>query len=302
MSLVDRLPAPPLPQWLAAQLPGLDRYRVDVGGQRMHVMEAGAGRPVLMVHGCPTWGFLYRKVIAELRGEPLRLIAPDLIGLGFSDHPRDIGLHRLDAHMGWMGALVEQLDLQDVILVVQDWGGPVGTGAFLKQRHRLGGLVVMNTVLAPPKPGFKSTAFHRLGRLPVVSDVLFRGLGFPQRALWLAQGDKRSIRGQVARAYAYPLRKRRDNAAGLGLTRMVPDSLNHPSVEPLGRVAALVSQYDGPAAIVWGDKDPVLGGLKRRIASALPQAEVDSTDGGHFLQEEVPDRIAAAIRRVAGLA
>ncbi|HET8646648.1 MAG TPA: haloalkane dehalogenase, partial [Vicinamibacteria bacterium] len=75
-------PAPPLPDWIARQLPpAVRRYRADVGGLRMHVMETGEGRPVLAVHGNPTWSFLYRKVAAALAGEPLRLVMPDLVGL-----------------------------------------------------------------------------------------------------------------------------------------------------------------------------------------------------------------------------
>ena len=288
---------PELPEWLAAMVP-FDRSIVDVDGVATHVMGTGRGRPVLLIHGNPTWGFLYRKVAAELAGEPFRLIMPDLPGLGFSDRI-PVAHHTLDRHIAWSGSLIDALGLSEVVLVVQDWGGPIGLGGFIGREDRLGGLVVLNTVLGPPKPGFRPTAFHRLARVPVASDLLFRGLGFPQRALWTAQGDRRSIRGSVAKAYAYPLRGRRRNGAPLALTRMVPDSMEHPSVAPLGRVAELVAAYDGPAVIVWGDRDPVLGKLRDRTARALPQAEVVRTNGGHFLQEQHPAEIAAAIRAVA---
>ncbi len=79
---------------------------------------------------------------------------------------------------------------------------------------------------------------------------------------------------------------------------MVPDSLHHPSVAELTRCEAVISAFDGPAEIVWGNKDPVLGRLRNRIARALPQAKVTDTDGGHFLQEEHPKEIAEAIHRV----
>jgi cis-3-alkyl-4-acyloxetan-2-one decarboxylase len=119
------IPAPPLPAWLDRMVP-FERSVVDLGEHRVHVMQAGSGRPVLMLHGNPTWGFLWRKVAAELRGEPLRLVMPDLVGLGFSDKPRDLAAHTLENHGRWMAALVERLDLRDLVFVGQDWGGPIG--------------------------------------------------------------------------------------------------------------------------------------------------------------------------------
>ena len=90
-----------------------------------------------------------------------------------------------------------------------------------------------------------------------------------------------------------------NNTAPLALARMVPDSPEHPSIEPLERCQAMVEAFDGPAAIVWGERDPILGRLLRRTQRLLPNAEVTTTQAGHFLQEEVPVEIAAAIRSVA---
>lgn len=99
---------------------------IDVGGYHMHVMELGSGQPVLMIHGNPTWSFLWRKVAAALTNEPLRLVMPDLIGLGLSDRPKSNKEHMIENHARWLGALVDALDLTDLVLVVQDWGGPMG--------------------------------------------------------------------------------------------------------------------------------------------------------------------------------
>jgi len=155
--------------------------------------------------------------------------------------------------------------------------------------------------VSPPRAGFRPTRFHRFSRVPLVSDVAFRLLGFPQNALHRAQGDAASIRGDVARAYRYPLRRLRDNAAPLALARMVPDGrADHPSLVPLEHVQAFVTSFAGPVAIVWGDRDPVLGRLRKRIEALLPKAVVTRTEAGHFLQEEVPAEIAAAIRSVTG--
>jgi len=289
-----------MPAWLESMVP-FQRYCVDVGGHRMHVMESGAtsGLPVLLLHGNPTWGFLYRRVARELDGADLRLIMPDLIGLGFSDKPKRAADHFLAAHIDWMGKLFEQLELERCVVAVQDWGGAIGIGALAANPQIRAGLVLMNTVVGPPRKGFRPTAFHRFAQMPIVSEAVFRVLGFPQTTMFVAQGDKLSIRGQAARAYRYPLRNLNENVAPLALARMVPDCHQHPSIPPLKRCQRYVDAFRGPAAIVWGDRDPVLGRARNWIARCFPDAPLTRTSAGHFLQEEVPAEIADAIRYVS---
>ncbi len=297
--MIVLVPPPALPAWIERQLPdGARRSAVDVGGRRLHVMEWGQGRPVLLLHGNPTWGFLYRKVVAELLGDQLRLIVPDLMGLGFSGRPPSRE-HRLEAHAAWLGTLLDGLGLSDLIFVGQDWGGPIGLLALADRPRLATGLVLLNTVIGPPRAGFRPTAFHRFARMPLLSTFAFRLLGFPQIALHRVQGDPRSIRGDVARAYRYPLRGWRRNAAPLALARLVPDSLEHPSVEPLRRCQAYAESFAGPVAVVWGERDPVLGRVRHHLQRTLPNARVTVTEAGHFLQEEVPREIASAVRQVA---
>lgn len=298
---MNKLPSPDMPDWIEKMLPeGHRRYCVDVGDrQTMHVMEAGEGFPVLMLHGNPTWGFLYRKIMERLSGQNLRCIAPDIIGLGFSTKPGRLEDHTLENHAAWLGSLIDQMDLDSLIFVGQDWGGPIGMRALADRPHLLKGLVILNTAIMPPKPDFKPTPFHKFSNMPVVSDVVFRLFHFPQIALHKVQGDPESIKGEVAKAYQYPLKKFKDNLAPLALARMVPNSLTHPTVEPLKKCQALAENFGGPCEIVWGKKDPILGRVLPRIKALLPQAGVTETNAGHFLQEEVPDQIAEAIVRVA---
>jgi haloalkane dehalogenase len=279
------------------------RRMVDVGdGQAMHVAEWGPPRatPVVMVHGNPSWGLLYRKVVGELveRGARLRLVVPDLIGLGLSTKPRDPAQHTLVQHGAWLARMIDALALDQMILVVQDWGGPIAMSAVRGQLERVAALVILNTVLGPPRPGFKPTAFHRFARMPVVSDVAFRLGGFPQNVMAFAQGDRSSILGKNLLGYVWPLRHLRDRAAPLALARMVPDSLDHPSVPELQRCQDALLAFTGPVALVWGDRDPILGRVIGHLQRLLPKAEVTRTEAGHFLQEEVPGPIADAILSV----
>ena len=106
------------------------------------------------------------------------------------------------------------------------------------------------------------------------------------------------MRGKVGKAYRYPLRRLRDNVAPLALARMVPNTPSHPSMEPLTRCQQYVDAFEGPAAIVWGAKDPVLGKVRSWMQQCFPQADCVVTGAGHFLQEEVPGPIADAVRKV----
>jgi len=304
-SVYDRgmteLPAPALPSWISRQLPaGTRRYRVDVGGVAMHVMERGEGRPVLLLHGNPTWGFLWRKVAALLPTDRLRVIMPDLVGLGLSDKP-PAAAHTLAQHAAWMGAFVDRLGLHDMILGVQDWGGAIGFGAMADAGRgaRARGLVVLNTAIGPPRPGFRPTAFHRFARAPIVSDLVFRALHFPQAFMGMAQGDRRPLPAAVTGAYVWPLRRFADRVAPLAMARMVPDGQAHASIPTLAASQAFVASFRGPAAIVWGDRDPVLGRVRTWVEKNLPEARVTRTAAGHFLQEEVPEEIAQGVMHVA---
>jgi haloalkane dehalogenase len=174
--------------------------------------------------------------------------------------------------------------------------------AMADRTARLRGIVLGNTAVGPPAPSFKPTLFHRLAQMPVLSDALFRGLGFPLGVLHYSQGDRRSIRGDVARAYRWPLRSIKSRAAPLALARMVPDSLAHATVPELQIVEELFRTAQVPVALVWGTKDPILGRVIGHAARLRPDATVVKTGAGHFLQEEVPDDLATAIVNVAAAA
>jgi cis-3-alkyl-4-acyloxetan-2-one decarboxylase len=296
--VTGRLAAPPLPEFIARELP-FERSLVEVGGLRLHVMEAGRGPAVVLLHGNPTWGYLWRKVAAPLAAAGLRAVMPDLAGLGLSDKPRDPAFHTLENHARLVGALLDVVAPGPLVLVLHDWGGPIGLAAIADRPGRLAGLVVTNGVVGPPRTPARPSSFHRFANLPLASDVAFRLLGFPQNVLHLSQADRRSISGDVARAYRWPLRRLADRVAPLALARMVPISDGHPSIPALRRSLAAASSFAGPAAIVWGERDPVLGPALRGVAEALPGAAVTRVPAGHYPQEEAPASIADAALAVA---
>jgi len=295
-----------LPAFIDALLPAGARHAtLAADGEQMHVMEWGPrdGRAIVLVHGNPTWGFLWRKVVAAVtaREPSLRLIVPDLVGLGLSSRPA-ASAHTLGNHGRWLGAVIDQLAPGPLVLVAQDWGGPVGMRAMADRKARLRGLVLGNTAVGPPAATFKPTLFHRLAHTPVVGDVLFRVLGFPLGVLHTTQGDKSSIHGDVARAYRWPLRSIKSRVAPLALARMVPDSLSHPTVPELAVCEELYRTAKVPVALVWGVRDPILGRVIGHAERLRPDASVVRTQAGHFLQEEVPDELATAIVDVAARA
>lgn len=295
-------PPPPLPEVLDAALPFRRRsFVLEEGpdaGRRLHFIDHGepGERPVVLQHGNPTWCYLWRKVIGRLTG--LRAVAPDLLGFGLSDRLPAVADHSLARHADAVAELVRALELEGAILVGQDWGGPVLAAVGARLPERVAGLVLANTtVLVPRRP--RGTLFHRFARIPLVSDLAFRGLGFPQVALSWAQGDRRSLAGRASRAYRWPLRGLRDRVGPLALARMVPHRPDHPSMPELRRGEEWALGFKGPTALVWGERDPILGRALGRHRRELPHARVFTTRAGHFLQEEVPEVLAEAIAGVA---
>lgn len=283
-----------MPEWLADQLPFKRRVFSDAGHD-IHFIDEGEGSPVLLLHGNPTWCYLWRKVIRILADNDLRVIAPDLVGLGLSDKPRDPATHTLDFHADRISALVRALDLKDLTIAAQDWGGPISAVMAARNPDRIHGAVFANTSIRVPNKPPRVTAFHKLSHRPVISDLIFRVFNYPVKKMYMVQGDRSSIGRTERRAYTWPLQKIRDRAAPLALARMVPTSLESPTIQTLREADDWARSFEGPVRLVWGRRDPILGRAIYPMKKLFPDAEVTETGAGHFLQEEVPEELAEAI-------
>lgn len=273
-------------------------YFIEVEpGIKIHVLEVGAGYPVYAQHGNPTSGFLYRKVAAALPADRVRIIMPTMVGLGFSSKV-PASEHTLENHMRWMTAAIDALQLDGVIYVGQDWGGPVGMGAMSELPGLLEGVVAMNTGFNAPTEKMSLSRAHSTVKTPVVGELLLEVFGSIFEALPDVQNDPASLPEEVLALYGRPLQDSGNSKAPLALMRMVTDGPDHPSATQMRQIEAYVGDLDVPAEIVWGVNDPILGPGLPIMKANFPNARVTETQAGHFLQEEVADEIAAAIMRL----
>jgi len=260
---------------------------------RMHYAVAGQGDPVLCLHGNATWSFLYRDLLRELSGH--RVIAPDLVGFGLSEKPRDPDAYSVEGHIEDVSALVESLDLRDLTLVVQDWGGPIGLGVALRAPERVRALVVLNTFGFGDggQPRAPSLGVRVL-KLPIVGEQLVQGLGVLHgRALERSITHPERRTAQVLGAYRDVQPGWYERAGALAFPRLVPTQGGDSAAELLRRSEAFLQSFEGPALILWGLRDPhngreVLESWKRR----LPRASViEVAQAGSLVQEDDPERL-----------
>ena len=290
----------PLPDYAAAVVSNdYKSYFIEVEpGIKIHVLEIGQGYPVYLQHGNPTSGLLYRKVVESLPLDSVRAIMPTMVGLGFSTKV-PASEHTLDNHMRWMNSVLKTLNLTEVVFVGQDWGGPVGMGALSLSPGVLKGAVVMNTGVRAPRVPMDLSRAHALVKTPLVGELLVEAMSplFFSR-LAEVQGDPATMPPQVMDLYRRPLQDSGNAKATLALMRMVADGPDHASSPALRDIERYVEGLDIPAELVWGMNDPILARGLPVMQKMLPTAPVIETEAGHFLQEEVPEIIAAAVLRI----
>jgi len=249
--------------------------------------DEGEGLPVVMVHGTPTWSFLYRHLVKALAGR-YRCVVPDHLGFGLSDKPKGFAFTP-QAHAENLSALLDHLDLKAYALVVHDYGGPIGLGAALEHPERVHALVIMNSWLWS-NAGTRS--FETAGRLAgsPLGRVLYRRLNFSPRVL-LPRGfaDKSKLTGEVHHHYLAPFPTPSSRDAPWVLARELTASGGWYDLL-YARLGALASV---PSLVLWGKQDPFFPhAYLRRWRETLPQAEVvELASVGHFIPEEAPEAV-----------
>jgi haloalkane dehalogenase len=266
---------------------------LDEGGTplRVHYVDEGPpdGAPVLLMHGEPSWSYLYRKVIADLAGRGRRAVAPDLIGFGRSDKPASRTDYTYEAHVYWMSQWLAQTELSDVTLFCQDWGGLIGLRLVAAYPERFAGVVVANTGLpvgAGWTEGFKAWLdfSQAVPQMPI--GVIVNG------------GTARDLTPAEVAAYDAPFPDESFKEGARQFPMLVPVTPSHASVAENQAAWRALERFEKPFLTAFSDGDAVTRGgekvFQERVPGAAGQPHV-TLRGGHFVQEDTPAEIADLI-------
>jgi haloalkane dehalogenase len=260
----------------------------DLTGLRMAHVEQGEGPVVLMLHGEPTWSFLYRKMIPVFAENGFRAMAPDLVGFGRSDKPAAISDYSYAAHVAWTLSWMDQHDLSDITLVCQDWGSLIGLRLAAEHPDRFSRIVVANGFLPtgdrPPPTAFRIwRAFARYSPVFPVGRIV-------------QSGTSHHLPPDVVRAYDAPFPSAEYKAGARIFPRLVPTRSDDPAM-PANRAAwDALGRWTKPFLTAFGKKDPILGFadrvLQRHVPGAAGQPHRELAQANHFVQEDAGNELA----------
>lgn len=288
---------PDLPEWLRDLYPFRTRL-ATIGQYHMSLVDEGPTEaPVLLLlHGNPTWSFLYRDLIRQA-GERFRVIAPDTIGFGLSDKPQDESYHTLTRHIENLGALVDALGLAQFTMVAHGWGGPIGLGYAVSHPEKISRLVLCNTWALP-------TANSSRHKLPLAMRVANSGrigrfldslLGLSMASA-VASRTHRKPSDWVLEGYRYPFPNLPSRVASGAFTRMYFEEGN-PARRTMTETYDQLKNVTAPATILFGELDPILSRLSAYlIRDALRGARepIFVPEASHLLPEDAPSVLAEA--------
>jgi len=269
------------------------------GGElRVHYLDEGpAGAdPVLLMHGEPSWSFLYRRMIPVITAAGYRAVAPDLVGFGRSDKPAARTDYTYQRHVDWMGALLEQLDLRRATLVGQDWGGLIGLRLVAGQPDRFDRVVAANTFLptGDRDPGDAFLAWQTFSQETPT---------FPVGRI-VNGGCVTDLPPDVVAAYDAPFPDETYKEGARQFPLLVPTSPSDPAAEPNRQAWRVLSSLDMPFLTAFSDSDPITAGADRVLQEQIPgargQAHTTLSGGGHFLQEDLGEKLARVVVEFVG--
>ncbi len=289
------------PDWLRAVFPWEQRV-ITVNGRTMAYVDEGdpGARPVLLLHGNPTWGFLYRYFIPPLTEAGYRVIVPDWVGAGYSDKPRVDSALTMPHHIADLVALMEQLRLRGFVVVGQDWGGPQGVGAALQRRERLDAMVLMNTWLFTGNVG----RFHSSPRPWTTWHSPLIGQFFMKRHKILSHAgpslvSRRGMSETEARAYHHIYDEADSDHVVLTWPRTIPMREGDRGWDDMLAIERRLPELaQVPTLLIWAPEDNVFPiEYANRLKELLPHAEGPITfdNAAHFLQDDRGPDIARSI-------
>lgn len=274
----------------------------------MHYVDEGPpdGAPVVLVHGNPTWGYLYRNFIPPLVEAGYRVIVPDHLGFGRSDKPDIPELYRIPRHADRLEALLESLDLQDATVVPQDWGGPIGLAWAGRHPDRIGRLFILNTFSHEPVEPYDPPLALTLFRKDGIGELLVKGLHVFARGFLFHQGvvKRERMTSSVRQAYlaAHPTWSSRTSV--LVFPREIPVTPDAPLTPFLRQVEASLDKLkDRPVTLAWGMKDPIFRPdfIDKFWTRTFPDARIERIDNaGHYLQEDAYEELVPLLIEFLG--
>jgi len=267
-------------------------HYIEVNGLRIHYVDEGKGETILCLHGEPSWSFLYRRMIASMSKQH-RVIAMDFVGFDRSDKFTEREAYTFQMHLDTLMGFIKAMNLEQITVVVQDWGGLIGLAAVAHMSERFARLVIMNTGL-PTGKGKPSEAFLAWRSYAEshpdlqVGQSMLGGVAHPER-----------LTKEIIAAYEAPFPDVTYKAGAAVWPLLVPISPEGPASAEMRHAREVLSGWDKPALVMFSDKDPITGGGDKFFRSLIPtakdQPEIIIKDTGHFLQEEKGEEISQHI-------
>jgi len=271
------------------EYPFKENYQ-EIDGVRIHYVDEGSGPPIVMVHGQPTWSYLYRKMIPPLVAAGYRCVAPDLMGFGLSDKPTKESVYTLQRHVELVTGLIERLGLQGITTVGQDWGGPIGLRYAIDHRDNVRALIILNTLVRPMKIPLFFKVMLRSGGF---SSFLIRRMDLFGKMVFRV-GFKRPVDPSAREQYKMPHPNAASRAGIAAFPKMIPTSTKHPNYEYIAEIDRTLAKWDVPVLVMFSDKDIVFKVEEgQRIAKMVPNGRFQIVhNAGHYLQEDAGEEIA----------
>lgn len=280
------------------------RVDVPVDGVRLSCLDDGPRRPeaVVLLHGNPAWGFLWRRLVGPLLEAGHRVVVPDHAGFGLSEKPTDPRYYSLDRHARNLQALLAALGVARATLVLHDWGGPIGMTWAAREPEKVARILVCNTAVFPPRKPRAFTRWHQT----FASPLGYRAGVALNLVEWSAMrfGVRKPLDALTRKAYRWPMREKGARVAAGRFVQMVPDGPDHPEAATMRAAEARFPLLaHAPVHVLWADKDPVMGPrlAERWRESALRVVSVEhvAPKAGHFWQEDAPEAFLPRILQAA---